>query len=368
MSEQLKFNIFSFLSTFARALIEIFISLYLFKIGCTIQNIVLFYFLVNLISIPLSYIFVKLGEKTKYSYVMIIGFVAFLVLHILLRNVVNSTSYILLLALIYSVYNKGYWVARRFYITKIMPIKNTSGLFSIILVLSQIASIASGYIGSFILDKSDMVILTIISSILLFLSGIPLFKIKYDNTPTKIKLIDNLKKYNKNNYLVFSFFELNNILTFLFPVYIALYIGDSYSLAGNINAIKNIAIIIFVILYGKLINKNKNYLVLSTLLVILCVICKLSIDNSFILIIYFIEGIIIKMQNQSVNKIYFENRNNMDLTHYNLIYQIVEGFIRMIVMIPMLFINDIRVMIIIVIFVMLILLIAYIFNSKNEKK
>ena len=74
------------------------------------------------------------------------------------------------------------------------------------------------------------------------------------------------------------------------------------------------------------------------------------------------------MQNQSVNKIYFENRNNMDLTHYNLIYQIVEGFIRMIVMIPMLFINDIRVMIIIVIFVMLILLIAYIFNSKNEKK
>jgi len=367
MNEQLKFNTFSFLSTFARSLIEIFISLYLFKMGCTLQNIVLFYFSVNLISIPLSYIFVKLGEKTKYSYVMIIGFIAFLILQVLLRNMFNTTCYILLLAFIYSVYNKGYWVARRFYITKVMPIKNNTGLFSIILVLSQIASIASGYIGSFILDRTDMVILTIISSILLFLSGIPLFKIKYDNTQTKIKLKENLKKYNRSNYLIFSFFELNNILTFIFPIYIALYINDSYSLVGNLNAIRNLAIIIFVLLYGKIINKNKNYLVLSTVLVILCAICKLNINNVYILIVYFVEGLIIKMQNQSVNKVYFENRNNMDLTHYNLIYQIVECFMRAIVMIPMLFINNIKIMIMIVISAMILLLTIYIFYSKTIK-
>lgn len=366
-NDQLKFNIFSFLSTFARSLIEIFISLYLFKMGYTLQNIVLFYFFANLFAIPLAYFFVKLGEKTKYSYVMIIGFVAFLVVQVLFRNMIKSISYIILIAFVYSIYRRGYWVARRFYITKIMPKQNTSGLFSIILVISQIASIVSGYVGSFVLNNASIVTLTIISSVLLFISGIPLFKINYNNDSKKIKLRDNLKKYDKNNYLIFSFYELNNIITFIFPIYVALYIGDSYSLAGNLNAISNIAIIIFVMLYGKIINKNKNYLILSTVLVLLCVICKLNINNNFILVVYFIEGIVIKMQNQSVNKIYFENRNGIDLTHYNLIYQIVECFMRAIVIFPLIFINDIRTMIMFVICVIFLLLIIYIFYSKHTK-
>lgn len=366
-NDQLKFNIFSFLSTFARSLIEIFISLYLFKMGYTLQNIVLFYFFANLFAIPLAYFFVKLGEKTKYSYVMIIGFIAFLVVQVLLRNMINSISYIILIALVYSIYRRGYWVSRRFYITKIMPKQNSSGLFSIILVISQIASIASGYVGSFILNNASIVTLTIISSVLLFISGIPLFKINYNNDSKKIKLRDNFKKYDKNNYLIFSFYELNNIITFIFPIYVALYIGDSYSLAGNLNAISNIAIIIFVMLYGKIINKNKNYLILSTLLVLLCVIFKLNINNNFILVVYFIEGIVIKMQNQSVNKIYFENRNGMDLTHYNLIYQIVECFMRTIVIFPLIFINDIRTMIMFVICVIFLLLVINIFYSKGTK-
>ena len=366
INDQIKFNIFSFLSTFARSLIEIFISLYLFKMGFSIKNIILFYFFANAFAVPLSYIFVKIGERTKYSYIMIIGFIAFLVVQILLRNMIKSVGYILLISLIYSVYRRGYWVARRFYITKIMPTKNTSGLFSIIMVMSQIASIISGYVGSFILSNSNILLLTIISTVLLFLSGIPLFAIKYDNKPTKINLIENLKKYDKQNYLVFSFYELNNILTFIFPIYIALNIGDSYSLAGNLNAISNIAIIIFVMLYGKLINKDKNYLILSTILVLLCAIFKLNINNSLILIIYFIEGIVVKMQNQSVNKIYFENRKDMDLTHYNLIYQILECFIRAVVAFVLMFINDITIMIMVVVIVISILLILYILNKYGK--
>lgn len=68
LNEQIEFNIFSFLSTFARSLIEIFISLYLFKNGISFHNIILFYFFVNMFAVPLSYVFVKLGEKTKYIY------------------------------------------------------------------------------------------------------------------------------------------------------------------------------------------------------------------------------------------------------------------------------------------------------------
>ena len=367
LNEQTKFNIFSFVSTFARSLIEIFISLYLFKNGYSIKQVLVFYFFVNLFAIPLSYLFVKIGEKTKYIYVMIIGLIAFVLVQILLRNIVYSNFYLMFIALIYSIYRRGYWVARRFYITTVMPTKKTSGLFSIILVLSQIASILAGYVGSVIFSKDNIALLTIISSVLLFLSIIPLFNIKYVNTTKKIDLKSNLRKYNKSNYLIFSVYELNNLLTFIFPLYTAIYIENSYSLAGNLNAITNIAIIIFIIFYGKLLDKNKNYVVISTMLVLLCSIFKLSITNYFVLLVYFVEGIVNKMQNQSINKIYFENRADMDLTHYNLIYQVVECSVRAIATIPLLFISDIKLMIIVVMFIIFLMLIAYIYSTKKSQ-
>lgn len=367
LNEQIEFNIFSFISTFARSLIEIFISLYLFKNGISLHNIILFYFFVNMFAVPLSYVFVKLGEKTKYIYIMIIGLIAFVIVQMLLRNVINSNSYLILVAFVYSVYRRGYWVARRLYITEIMPTNKTSGLFSIVLVLSQLASIAAGYVGSIILNNVGIVTLTIISSILLFLSVIPLFGVKHNSVSKNIKLKENIKKYNKNNYLVFSFYELNNLLTFIFPIYIALHVENSYSLAGNLNAISNIAIILFIIIYGKVLNKHKNYIVTSTILVLLCAILKFNINSYYILIIYFVEGIVTKMQSQSVNKIYFENRGDMDLTHYNLIYQIMECLVRALVTFPLLFIDDIRIMIIFVICVIFSLLIIYMFNIKNKK-
>ena len=77
-------------------------------------------------------------------------------------------------------------------------------------------------------------------------------------------------------------------------------------------------------IYGKVLDKNKNYIATSTILVLLCAILKFNIKSYYILAIYFIEGIVTKMQSQSVNKIYFENRGDMDLTHYNLIYQIMK--------------------------------------------
>lgn len=367
LNEQIEFNIFSFLSTFARSLIEIFISLYLFKNGISFHNIILFYFFVNMFAVPLSYFFVKLGEKTKYIYIMIIGLITFVIVQLLLRNVINSNYYLILLAFVYSVYRRGYWVARRLYITEIMPTNKTSGLFSIVLVLSQLASIVAGCVGSIILNNVGIVTLTIISSTLLFLSVIPLLGIKHNNVSKDIKLKESIKKYNKNNYLVFSFYELNNLLTFIFPIYIALHVENSYFLAGNLNAISNIAIILFIMIYGKVLDKNKNYIATSTILVLLCAILKFNIKSYYILAIYFVEGIVTKMQSQSVNKIYFENRGDMDLTHYNLIYQIMECLVRALVTFPLLFIDDIRIMIIFVICVISSLLIIYMFNIKNKK-
>lgn len=367
MSEQVKFNIFSTVSNFARVLIEIFISLYLFKKGFSIKSILLFYFLKNIFAVFLAYIFVKIGEKYGYIYNMILGLIAFIIVQLYLIKPVESFMYIFILAILYAIYRKGYWVARRFYITNVMPTKKSSNKFSIVIVLSQISAIFAGYTGAFILDKFDMTILMLISSSLLLLSVIPLSMIKVEKKHTKIELVKNLKKYDKSNYLVFTFFELGNLVTLIFPIYIAIYIDSSYILASSLSAVSNIATMIIVLLYGKIINKNKNYLVLSSLLLLTLYILKASILTKIIIVIYFFEGVFKNIQNQSVNKVYFENRNDMDIVHYNLIYQIIESAIRVLVIVPLFFINKIRIMILFVMAVIALELLIYCFLKYKEK-
>ena len=364
--ERIKFNTFSFISTFARAIVETFISLFLFKNGFSIKEILLFYLIENFAAIFISYFFVWLGEKTKYSIVMYIGIVAFIILQISLNFVSDSLWYLILISLLYSIFRRGYWLARRFYITNVIPQTNSTEVFSITLILSQISSILAGYCGAFFLDKFTILPLTIISSVLLFISVIPLVRIKYKNTGTKIELLKNLKQYDKRNLLAFSLYELNNLISFLFPRYIALYIKNTYTLAGSINAISKVAVIIFIFVYGKII-KKKNHFVLSTLLSLLLYFSKLFFLNYFVLIICFLEGFIGVMQTQSNNKIYFENRNGVDATHCNLLYNIIESIARSIAIIPLFFIDSIKIMIIIVIGIIGIQLLVYSIIKKGKK-
>lgn len=365
-SNQIKFNIFSFISIFARSLLEVFISLYLFKNGFSIKSVLTFYLLENGFAFFISYLFVKIGEKYKYSTVMYIGIFSFIVLQIVLNNIVHSYMYIILISFLYSLYRRGYWVSRRYYITDIIPQRNSSESFSILMIVSEIASIISGYFGGFLLDSFNILSLTIISSVLLVISVIPLIKIKTKTSNKKIELIKNLKKYDKRNYVAFSLYEINNLLTFIFPIYIAMYIKDSYIMASSINAISNLAIIVFILVYGRII-KKRNYFVISSALFVFISISKLFFLNYFIFVFYFIEGLIKKMQEQSVNKIYFENRRGMDLTHYNLIYQLTESLVRVVVVLPLLFINDIKMMILFILLFISAELVIYAFFKKSKK-
>ncbi len=224
--KNLKFNIFSFISTFAKSLIEIFISLFLFKSGFSIKEILLFYFIENFLAIFLLYLFVKIGERFRYSVVMIIGIISLFAFYITINYINLSLWYLILISVLYSLYRRGYWLSRRFYITNVMPQNNSSEVFSITLILSQIASILAGYFGAYFLDNVNLFPITIVSTVLLLISVIPLIKIKYKKESIKIELIKNLKKYDKRNYLAFSLYELNNMVTFLFPIYIAIYIQN----------------------------------------------------------------------------------------------------------------------------------------------
>ncbi|MBQ9485084.1 MFS transporter [Candidatus Saccharibacteria bacterium] len=200
MTNRAKYNIFLFISTFARNLVEVFISLILFKNGFPLISILQFYLLGTLFSIPVSYFFVRIGERFNYSIIMCVGIVAFVALQLALNAVTESTFFIISTALLYSLYKRGYWVARRYYVAEVIPQKNSTKPFSIMMVISEIASILAGFLGGSLLDGLNASILTIISSVLLLISIIPLLRIQNKTKKTKIELIKNLKKKRQKKH------------------------------------------------------------------------------------------------------------------------------------------------------------------------
>ncbi len=93
-TNQKKFGIYVFLSTFSRNLIEVFIPVILFKFGFDLKSILFYYFIANAVSLIISYPFVYLSQKFNYKILSIIGIVAFLLLQILLNFMTHNIWYL----------------------------------------------------------------------------------------------------------------------------------------------------------------------------------------------------------------------------------------------------------------------------------
>lgn len=91
-----KFNVFVFLSSFARSLIEVFIPSYLYKKGMNFEQILYFYLLIFMFSIFISYIILKIANKIGYKYFMFISAISFVFTFYFL-NIISITNMCLIL-------------------------------------------------------------------------------------------------------------------------------------------------------------------------------------------------------------------------------------------------------------------------------
>lgn len=112
-----------FLSTFARNLVEVFIPIILYKFGYDLWTVMFYFFLVNFISLLISY-----------------------------PCVLFSIYYILAISFLYAVYRRCYWMSRRYFNLNVIKNKDISKTYSIISIINQIGVIISAYCGSLFLD------------------------------------------------------------------------------------------------------------------------------------------------------------------------------------------------------------------------
>ncbi len=364
-------NSYVFISTFARSLIEIFVGTILFKAGFTLKEVILYYVFINIFSFILDFPYLYIAKKHSNRVLSIIGIVSFLSLQLALNFVHLTYWYLLLLSFLFASYRRGYWISRRYYTFQVIDNQNISKEYSFISILNQLALLLSSYIGSLLLEYISIKVIIIISILLLIISLYCVFKIKLETEINKFKidLKESLKVTPFKTIINIGCYELQNVISFLLPLYIIIYVKNTYTAVGIINLLAQLATIIFLYVYGLLINKNKNYLKFSIIFFIIFKVLQVETYGVLLFIITFISGLAAKMYEQSYHKELLILSKNYEFHNFNLVYECIQNLFRMVVAaILYFFVSDVRIMIYIVLGIMILPLILKFNTSVKMKK
>lgn len=365
------FNKYVFLSTFARSLVEVFIGTILFKAGFNIHSIMCYYLLINLFSFIIAFPCIQISKRYSNKILTFIGIISFIAVQVCLNYVHLSHLYLVILAFLYALYRRSYWMSRRYYTFQVIEKDNISKEYSLVSILNQLALLISSYVGSLLLEYINIHIITIISSILLLIGLYCIHKLKFEYEINKIKIniIETIKITPISSIIHLGCYELQNVITFLLPLYIVIYVKDTYTAIGIINLLTQLATIIFVYLYGRLINKDKNYLKFSIIFLIIFKLLQVNTYGILLFVITFISGLGTKMYEQSFNKELLLLSKNYEYHNFNLLYECTQNIFRIItVALFVLFISDVKIMIYIVLGIMLLpLIFKFNTNVKTTK-
>lgn len=330
MSDLKKYNIFIFITSFAKLLVEIFIPLILYNMSFTIKEIILFLILKYsfcLLFIPVGYF---IGKKYSVSTLMILSSIIFSITYIYLSQINKNLTSLIILSILYSSYLMFYWLGRHTYGLSIIEDKKTTDNVSLYNIFTILGGLFSPFIGSYIIEKTSTLTLSTIVLVLMIISIIPLTKIKKIklNPNTQIKHI--IKSFPKINYIFNTLDQLRYILYTVLPLWIYINIKSKYSYIGILNIITGLGSIIYIYLLSKKMDKNKkDYLSLSLLIMGIIYLLKITItSNLAYLIITLFEGI----TKSSLDTITLRNtyvyQKNYCITSYIIFTEIINNIAR----------------------------------------
>lgn len=330
MSDLKKYNIFIFITSFAKLLVEIFIPLILYNMSFTIKEIILFLILKYsfcLLFIPVGYF---IGKKYSVSTLMILSSIIFSITYIYLSQINKNLTSLIILSILYSSYLMFYWLGRHMYGLSIIEDKKTTDNVSLYNIFTILGGLFSPFIGSYIIEKTSTLTLSTIVLVLMIISIIPLTKIKKIklNPNTQIKHI--IKSFPKTNYIFNILDQLRYILYTVLPLWIYINIKSKYSYIGILNIITGLGSIIYIYLLSKKMDKNKkDYLSLSLLIMGIIYLLKITItSNLAYLIITLLEGI----TKSSLDTITLRNtyvyQKNYCITSYIIFTEIINNIAR----------------------------------------
>lgn len=327
MSNLKKYNIFIFITSFSKLLVELFIPLILYKVGFNIKEILLFLILkytLCILFIPICYITLK---KTKLSTLMIISSILFSITYIYISIIKKNTISLVILSILYSSYLMYYWISRHIYGLSIIEKKKTTNNVSLYNIFTILGGLLSPLIGSYLIEKLNKTSLILIVLTLMLISIIPLTKIKTKELSNKLSLKNIINSFPKRNYIFNTLEQLRYIMYSTLPLWIFINVKDKYSFIGIISVITGIGSIIYIYILSKKMDKSKkDYLSISLLIMSIIYILKINIKKEYLfLIITFFEGIFKSSLDTIVLRNTYAYQKNYDVTSYVIFIELINN-------------------------------------------
>ncbi len=338
LSNSKKFNLFIFFTMFAKFSVELFIPVILYKLNYSINDI-LIYLLINfiiniLISIPTTI----LGQKIGYKYLILLSAFLFTGLYLIITFIHKNIFFFLTVALLSSLTNLFYYLGRHFYAGIILEKKQMGRNVGSILIATVIASMMGTLFSSFMIEDLSFIILAIIVTIIYLIGIIFLFLIPYQKKKVPLNLKEVHQNIPNSNKLFFLLEQFKTIYFTLYPLFVYIYVDNTYTFIGLVYFVTGLASIIFIYFFApKLDNENNNYLKTSAILLASILFLDMLIKNEFlILIILFFEGIIIKLYETSVTDKMYLMQGKMEGSCYFLYMEILYNLGRILIILFML--------------------------------
>lgn len=268
------YNLFLFISTFTRNIIDVFMVIYLYKMGYKINDIIYIYILIYLMGIIISSFSLIVGNIIGYKYILILSSISNALCFYYLYHLGNIYFFSFLLSL--SIFT--YHPVKHYYGISLLKDKYKIGL-SLILV----------YLAIFL--SSFLIINNISYKYLIILSFIGILPILFMNKDKKE--IIKWEYINKDRVRFFIFDQFKIIFLLLEPIYL-FEVSKNIKFVGIFNIIVTFASVIYMYFISKRINIGKWYKYFNIFFV-LVLLFKINISNkNFLLILAFLEGIGIK--------------------------------------------------------------------------
>lgn len=329
-----RFNRFIFLSNFSRFLIEIFIPIILYKNNNSLNSIIIFLLVRSLFSLILLYPLYNFIVKVNIRVSLFLSIIPFILSYIFLYN-----YNLILLSLFCSISSHLYFISKNL-LTYDNLGENKIGKFSCnIMINTTISSILGAFIGGYLLTCCKWNIVLSISVILFSISTFYSYNISIEKNKINYKEIFNKK--NLNLKLFYAFEQFKFVTYSIFPLYIFIYVSNSFLNIGYFNLIVGIASLVCIKLFTNRLDKNnKDYLIGITLLFCGILIFKLEFLNlENFLIFALTEGIISKLYDTiSISKTYILKNTPINILLFETYYSIG----RVVILTISLFISDIK--------------------------
>lgn len=340
-----KYNIFIFISSISRNIIEVFSAVLLYKMGYNIKDILLFYFLIYFVGIFVNYVSINITKVIKPLYILIFSSIMFGITFLFLEVMTKTLDNLIIYSIIFSISSYSYHSLRHYYALQVLNNKENNKKVGNILIFNYLGIILSSYIGAYIINHYGLIITVIITIIISLISIIPIMLIKTKPYNKYVKLKDTIKKMNKRNTMFFIMEQFKVIFLSLQPLYLYIYVDHNLEYIGLFNIFLGISSTIFIYYFVRKVNQNKLFILFCTLFSIILLFKINVINKTILLIIAFLEGIGTKMyETVSLENIYNEGINK-EVTSYLTIAEFIFCFMRgLICLIFYLFINDIKIM------------------------